>query len=277
MIDHTPITGWTVQQGLSVPEYQEAIEAACRELNIGYQTVSIYPFDKILPQMKLWRSNIFYGSVSYNNLLSTDIEMRKGIFFDSKSFSMKNYLQKWSVYMLNRKAELTSFAQLMAENYDSDKLLFIRPDDDTKSFAGTVKAFSELPAWYEELSMYNNTNLSLSSPIIAGPPCYIDVEWRLWIVKRKVVASSRYRRYFKSNWAAGCPNDVIQFAEKRCSEYVPHDVFVMDICYSGGSYHIIECGCMNAAGFYAADVKAIVESVTRYVSPGGEITFRSNI
>lgn len=57
---------------------------------------------------------------------------------------------------------------------------------------------------------------------------------------------------------------VVSFAEARCREYTPHDVFVMDICLSGDHYYIIECGCMNGAGFYKADIGEIVKPVSRY-------------
>jgi hypothetical protein len=40
----------------------------------------------------------------------------------------------------------------------------------------------------------------------------------------------------------------------------------MDICETGDSYFIVECGCLNSAGFYAADIPTIVGSVTEYFS-----------
>ena len=83
---------------------------------------------------------------------------------------------------------------------------------------------------------------------------------------KRVIAASKYRTYFKLTQERGCPQDVISFAEDRCQEYTPHDVFVMDIGLSGDTYFIIECGCMNGAGFYKADISKIVKSVTEYFS-----------
>lgn len=42
----------------------------------------------------------------------------------------------------------------------------------------------------------------------------------------------------------------------------------MDIGQNGDDLYIIECGCMNSAGFYAADIDAIVNAVTEYVASG---------
>lgn len=95
-------------------------------------------------------------------------------------------------------------------------------------------------------------------------PYNIHYEWRLWIVNKKVVAASKYREYFKLRKEEGCPADVVSFAEKRCQEYTPHKVFVMDICLCGDEYFIVECGCMNGAGFYKANIENIVSDVTDY-------------
>ncbi len=41
----------------------------------------------------------------------------------------------------------------------------------------------------------------------------------------------------------------------------------MDIALCGGEdeYYIIECGNMNSVGFYHADIKKIINSVTEYI------------
>jgi len=58
---------------------------------------------------------------------------------------------------------------------------------------------------------------------------------------------------------------VIAFAEARCRQFSPHEIFVMDVCESGGDLYIVECNCMNAAGFYDANVEAIIAEVTDYI------------
>lgn len=100
--------------------------------------------------------------------------------------------------------------------------------------------------------------------LIVAEPWNILREWRCWIVNKKVVAASQYRENFRLKKIAGCPDAVKEFAETRCLEYTPHDVFVMDICLCGDAYYIVECGSMNAAGFYQASLTHIVEAVTGY-------------
>lgn len=167
--------------------------------------------------------------------------------------------------MLNYGAVVTTFEELMQADYDANKMLFIRPDDDRKSFAGEVLPFGEYREWFERLKTIENTGISGESRIIVGEPFNIGREWRLWCVNQKVVAASQYRNNFKLEKLRRCPNDVTAFAEARCLEFTPHDIFVMDVCDAGGDLYIVECNCMNAAGFYNADSEAIVSAVTNYV------------
>jgi hypothetical protein len=167
--------------------------------------------------------------------------------------------------MLNYEASVVTFQELMeGGKYKPDNLLFIRPDDDSKSFAGEVKRFEEINEWYDKLKVTENTNLSLESKIIVSDPFNIQYEWRLWIVHKKVVAASKYREYFRLRREEGCPGAVVAFAEERCKQYSPHDVFVMDICLCGDEYFIVECGCINGAGFYNANIEDIVVNVSDY-------------
>ena len=166
--------------------------------------------------------------------------------------------------MLNYGAKITTFKDVMKMDYESNQTLFIRPNDDTKSFAGDTKSFKDIGEWYESLKVFENTNLDLNTKIVVAEPFNIKAEWRLWIVNKKVVASSKYREYFKLKKQEGSPDEVVNFAEERCLEYVPHDVFVMDIGLCGDEYYIIECGCLNAAGFYKANIQSIVSNVTKY-------------
>ena len=81
-----------------------------------------------------------------------------------------------------------------------------------------------------------------------------------------MIAASQYRNNFRLEKKKGCPSSVITYAEGLCSRFVPHDVFVIDICECGDRYYIVECNCMNGDGFYNAGIEAIVFNVTKYVS-----------
>lgn len=222
------------------------------------------PFSEELPEFERAKNSIPYGSTTFNALASRDNILSKGFFFNAAAFSMQNNFDVWGKHMLNYGSRVCTFQELMNSSTENDKLFFIRPNDDSKSFAGEVIRFEEIKEWYNKLSSVPDNNLSLNTKIVASEPYNIQTEWRLWIVEKKVVAASKYRESFRLKKEEGCPAGVISFAERRCIEYTPHDVFVMDVCLSGDGYYIVECGCMNGAGFYKAKIDSIVKAVTDY-------------
>lgn len=255
---------WVVQSNLTSQNDLDGLREACRKMNTEMVEVKIIPFSTSLTGFEIDQGNIYYGSTTFNALLYNNPQTSNGVFFNEDAFSIKNYFDKWGKHMLNFGAVVTSFNELMDAPYAAEKLLFIRPDNDSKSFSGEVIKFSDIKEWYQKLTTVSNIDLSLDSPIVVSEPYSIKAEWRLWIVNKKVVAASRYREYFRLSKQRGCPAEVAQFAESRCLEYVPHDVFVMDVCQCGDEYYIVECGCMNGAGFYSADIDEIVKAITRY-------------
>jgi hypothetical protein len=256
---------WVVQCNLTSQSDFEQLKVSCQKIGVTFIELDIIPFTAKLPEFDRSRNSIIYGSTTFNSLALEDISLRKGLFFDEVTFSMENYNEKWGRYMLNYGASVITFKELIdSENYSPEKLLFIRPNDDSKSFAGEVKRYDEIGEWYKKLKVVENTNLSLESKIVVSEPYNIHYEWRLWIVNKKVVAASKYREYFKLRKEEGCPADVVSFAEEKYQQYTPHDVFVIDICLCGDEYFIVECGCMNGAGFYKANIQNIVVNVTNY-------------
>jgi len=254
---------WVIQRNLT--NDFERITASCDKIGVKYIGLDIIPFTSELPEFDKKRKSIIYGSTTFNDLAFRDEELKQGIFYNEKSFSIGNYIEKWGRYMLNYGASISTFQALIeGGDFSSDKQLFIRPDDDSKSFAGEVKRFDEIGDWYNKLKIVENTNLSPDSKIVVSEPYNIQFEWRLWIINKKVIAASKYREYFRLKKEQGCPEAVVSFAEARCQEYVPHDVFVMDICLSGDEYYIVECGCMNGSGFYNANIDDIVRGVSEW-------------
>lgn len=256
---------WVVQRNLTSQADFEGMKNACEKIGVPFISLDIIPFTAELPQFDRSRRSIIYGSTTFNALAYEDASLRDGIFFNKQAFSIENYNSQWGRHMLNYEASISSFRELMENRtYPGDKLLFIRPDDDSKSFAGETKRFDEIEAWFNMLMQVENNTLSAESRIVISEPYNIRYEWRLWIVNKKVIAASKYREYFKLRQEEGCPAAVVDFAESRCLEYTPHDVFVMDICLCGDEYFIVECGCVNGAGFYKGDIKSVISNVSDY-------------
>ena len=252
------------KNNLTRKELMDDLKGGCEAIGVDHIEVKVIPFSDELPTFPKDKKSIFYGSTTMMYNVYRDSNLNEGLFFDEETFTMEKYFSFWGVHMLNYDAGLTSFRELMKKNYEPEQLLFIRPNDDSKSFAGEVVEFSRIEIWYNNLIGYENVKLDLDTKIVAGEPYNIKKEWRLWIVNKKVIASSQYKDGQTLKKVINAPQEVIDFAEARCNEYTPHDVFVMDICLCGDELFILECGCVNSAGFYAADVHKIVLDITEY-------------
>ena len=255
---------WLIQENSINRAEFELLATACRTAAVPMHTLEVIPFSAELPPVSNDFNYILYGSITLSRLAANHPQLRKGVFFDEAVFSMENYLARWGPHMLNEGAIVTTLAGLVQQSYEEDHLLFIRPDHDNKTFAGELKTFGAIKKWVKELEAVGPGELTPQEKIIVAAPMQLAAEWRCWIVNKKVIAASRYRENFRLSKQAGCPPEVKDYAEARCQEYTPHDVFVMDICRCGDSYYILECGSMNAAGFYHADVTAVVQHVTDY-------------
>jgi len=266
VINNQATVQWVVQKNLTNYNDFSALKETCQNLQIPFVGIDVIPFSNELPDFDRKPKSIFYGSTTFNNLAYSNSELKEGVFFDPTTFSVERYIKEWGEHMLNYGAVVTTIEELMYTDYDPEKMLFIRPDDDGKSFAGEVLKFGEYREWFERLKTIENSAISGKSRIVVGEPFHIGREWRLWCVGRKVIAASQYRNNFKLEKHRGCPNEVASFAEARCLQFTPHDVFVMDVCETGGELYIVECNCMNGAGFYNANIEAIVSNVTNYVS-----------
>jgi hypothetical protein len=261
---------WIIQDSNFSHKDKMQLIAACDKLNLPYVEVPVIPFAEHLPDFPIddLHENIYYGSTTMMDRVYRDFNQPLGLFYDYETFSMENYLQKWGNYMLSSEAEFMSFKEVSELKLPSDQQLFIRPDADSKAFAGTVLKFGEIQDWYKQLTKDDVYGLGPETKIMIGPAYHIEKEWRNYIVNGKVVTSSTYLkdfRLYKSN--TDIPAEMIAFVEERCKTYTPHDVFAMDIakCSGENEYYIIECGCMNSVGFYAADIFKYVEALSNYV------------
>ncbi len=171
---------WVVQHNLTSPLDLDRLRNSCGKLGVNLIELDIIPFSSELPKFDRSRHSIIYGSTTFNNLAFRDAALRKGVFYSESDFSIENYIRKWGRYMLNYEALLVTFHQLINDcKYSGDKLLFIRPDNDNKSFAGEVKRFEEVQNWFEQLKTIENADLTPQTKIVVSEPYNIHYEWRL--------------------------------------------------------------------------------------------------
>lgn len=260
-------TRWIVQNNLISQVDFNKIKEACNELDVEMESIEIIPFSNNIPPIVIDdHINIYYGATTFMYEVYNKFNKPKGLFFDSSTFSMKNYLSTYGRHMLSSDAITTTFKDFSSAEHKDDDLFFVRPDADDKSFNGEVRTFYDIKHFIENAIKVDNVILTEDTKILVGEPYNIKKEWRNFIVNGKVVSSSLYRQNFKlKKDGNNIPLDMVAFVEDRCKEYTPHDVFVMDVALCGDEYYIIECGCFNSVGFYHSDVKKIIKEVDKFV------------
>ena len=260
---------WVVQNNLIAENDRNQMKTACEELGVLYEGTHVVPFSYGLSKFTIDEHiNIYYGSTTFiGNIMLTDLD-KTGIFSDDENFLMSNYLEKWGDHMLSSEARVLPYGNFITENHNVKDQFFVRPNGDSKLFDGEVREFGDIKKGIPSMNQLDKVSIDDDDLVLVGPAYNIRKEWRNYIVDGKVVSSSRYRENFRlSKSAVDITESMIKFVEDRAKEYAPNDVFVMDIALCGGEdeYYIIECGGMNSVGFYHADIKSIVSSVTEYI------------
>ena len=139
--------------------------------------------------------------------------------------------------------------------------LFVRPVDDSKAFSGVVMSKYDLFDWIQSISMIEEEEfqpLHQNTKIAIANYKEIYAEYRLFVVDKKVVTASMYKRGDVVHAVEGADDDVLEFGQKMVDKWQPAAAFVIDIASTPNGLKVIEINNINSAGFYAADAQKII-------------------
>ncbi len=186
---------------------------------------------------------------------------------DNHDYSVQ--VEHWGDAMLNHDARIFPFCEIPKDPAGKRKLFFIRPVADSKCFAGHVCSWSQYQEWRTKiltLGADNGGTLEPSTLVMVSPVREIYREYRLWVVDQKVVTASLYKEGGRVIYREVPHNDpVLRYGSYYTGHpmngrdsWVPARAFVLDIAETPDGYKILEVNCLNAAGFYAADLQKLV-------------------
>ncbi len=258
---------WILQKNLTNALTLDAITATLAADGIGFEEVFVIPFSDALPEIA---SNglgaIVYGSTTLILNAYDDARYRKAVFFDPRLFCMQNYVARWGRHMLNHDSHSTTFAQLATASHLRETAFFIRPDADSKAFAGQVMTFEEILAFGAQLTESTHPHLNCDTPVSISLPKTIEKEWRSFIVGGKIISTTRYLQHGELDIDPNdFPEKLLPFVQGVIEVYQPHPVFVIDIALCAGKFAILECNCFNGTGFYGHDIPKIVRAVNAWM------------
>lgn len=206
---------------------------------------------------------IFYGSTNFIERMSK-LNYFPGVYGNNDMFSYENLIKHIPKEMLLNDPEsaVRGTAQYIInyiknKNFNNDDLMFFKPGNDSKIFAGSVMTIKDI------LQICNNIDLGIlpdadkDFPLLLSIPYGISHEYRLFIVDGKIITSSEYL----PNVNNGCPKIVSNFAQDVIQKWCPTDIYTLDICLSAGKPYIMEIQNFHSAGFYDCDLNLLANAI----------------
>lgn len=222
--------------------------------DLEYEIIDVLPFTDEIKFKTDRKDVIIFGSLKLARLAKKEKWLPGSFANDNHDYNV--YSKYYGNNLLNSDSIIQNFT--VPINWNTPKK-FIRPTEDTKTFTGKVFNQEE----WEEFVHYSLTNghettLCDNTPIQVASVKQIQKEYRFWIVDGQVITGSLYKLGYRIVTDANIEDDAIKFAEKMISKFQLANAFVLDVCLVDDEWKIVECGCMNCAGFYAANMNKVI-------------------
>ncbi|NTF17884.1 ATP-grasp domain-containing protein [Agrobacterium rubi] len=244
---------WILQKFEDTEKLAQALDG----LGIAYSWHKVIPFIGQLdpePVVADSKNVVLFGSYSLWRM-AEEKSWSPGV------FTIEPFLTQtaWLPYLLNGNVTLMTVREAAALVPD-DTLHFVRPVSDSKEIAGTVMTTAELVSTAAGVLTLREEeipggSLSHDTELLLAEPVKILKEWRCWVVGDEVVTWSLYKDGSRVIYRPEIDDDALDFARQMVSVNPGYsDAYVIDVCRTEEGLRIIETNCLNAAGFYAADL-----------------------
>lgn len=262
---------YIIQENVFKETHYEILEQTLEKLGLPYTTVRIFPFvDKIvnlkdivmdenydidsLPEFIPDTDNVFvFGAIKLARVASNK-KWFPGSFMNGNHDFMV-YRDFYKENLLNWDSEIRTVGDKVT--WYGEK--FIRPTKDTKSFTG--KTYTSIE-WNDlvrnNLHNQNSEIFNESTQIQISTVKNIQKEIRFWVVDGKVVTGSVYRLGNRTVYDEYFDPDAFSFAQRMVDIFQIARAFVIDVCLVDDEWKIVECNCINCAGFYKGDLQKTI-------------------
>ena len=218
-------------------------------LNLEYEVIKVLPFIESI-DFKTDRKDVFvWGAVKLARIAKQ---------YNWHPGSLLNNNHNFLVYKDYYKDNLFNYNSKIikiTDDYDYPNAFFARPTKDSKVFTGQEFLKDDFLNLKERvIDMHPNQDIDIQISGIKR----IFKEIRFWIVKGKIITASQYKLGFRVVLDEIIDDEAHDFVNKMINIFQLADAFVMDICLGEDGWKIMECGCINCAGFYKANMQKLV-------------------
>ncbi len=260
---------WALHSNGIGPRDLEALTEIILELGHRVEHVRVVPFTHEavddLPTVEAYC--LIYGSTALLNLARKTGWTPAG--WDGPAFKLSASIDALGDAMLNHQALKVIWCNAgeIVRDQAWDKV-FVRPDSETKEFAGTIYRMQELEALSKRYANADEME-QRSDPIMVGPLLPLGKEWRAFVVDGSVISVSRYAQDRLPNPQTGSPTEVVDFIQEVINVYQPAPCFVVDVAEDLSNtdpvLKVVEFNSINSSGFYACDKRAVIKALSDYV------------
>lgn len=241
------------------PRYDEIFRVV-KALNLPYEEVEVRRNANSFNYQTNRKDVFVYGSVTLAKAAKNE-NWKPGSFYGG-NHEYENYANGFGNFLLNPNNQIYNFEDKL--NWTNHDRLFIKPSQDAKIFTG--KVFTKVE--WEDFQYYtlndNNNPITATTKIQISKPQKLIKEARIWIVNRQIVTSSYYHFYDGIEYEEHVSAEGLAFANKMANHYNVADAYVLDIALTLDGWKVVEVNCINSAGFYKADVMAIVMALETF-------------
>ena len=231
---------------------------ALEELELPHTVVGVSSSREIVPDVRPEGPVMVWGSITLGRI-AAERGWRPGRFY-SEHFDMRMLHEKYGDHMLNADVSYCEFGSIP----EFQERRFIRPVHDTKAFSGKVVSWPETKEWKEKVLAAPNDSARLkrNTLVMLSSVKTIGLEARFFVVDGRVVSGSTYRTLGQTvyqdvrNYPMAKP--LLYFAQQMVDSWQPDRAFVIDVAEAEGEQKIVEINCINSAGFYDIDMRAVV-------------------
>lgn len=173
--------------------------------------------------------------------------------------SIDECIEHWGHHVLNCDAQFGEIGTIVPIKDE----FFIRPVEDSKSFAGTIMTAKNFEDWRKDLmAIEGYTTLPSETRVMMASLKPIWSEYRTTVIEGKVVTASRYKTGKTVAYSQDVGDRIIDFANRRAREWTPRIAFTLDIADTPDGLKVIETNAISSSGFYALDMGIFVGSIT---------------
>ena len=218
-----------------------------------YELVKVLPFVEDI-KFDTDRTDVFCFGALKMARLAPKYNWNPGVYM-TENHDYLVYKDYYKDNLLNYDSKIHKFGDdILLRDYS-----FIRPTKDTKVFTGKVFERNDWVKFRDQqLTNGHSTTLDKDTEIQVSTTKMIQKEYRFFIVKGVIITGSLYRLGNRVVYDSFIEKGAIDFCYEMIDEFQLADAFVMDICLVNNEWKIIECGCINCAGFYASDIQKLL-------------------